>query len=163
MPDSRIIVSNTTVIIGMSAIDSIEILKELYNEIFISEEVLDELKKGKGRPGFDIYKKLWINVKAVSNPKLKEYLCLNLDEGEACTIVLAEEINAELVLMDDYWGRKIAEYRNLKVTGTLGIISRAKNEGIINKVKPLIDKLIQSGFWIGDNLYKAVLKQNNEL
>lgn len=85
------------------------------------------------------------------------------DEGEAETIILAEEINANLLIIDDYLAREIANLIGLKITGTLGILIRAKNKGLIQKVKPLIEKLIEAHFWIDQVLYHLVLEVSGEL
>ncbi|HPZ07066.1 MAG TPA: DUF3368 domain-containing protein, partial [Candidatus Eremiobacteraeota bacterium] len=137
MPYKMTVICNSTVIISLSSIGYIDILQKLYEEIIIAQEVYNELKKGQDKPGSDIEQIEWIKVKSISEPKLKEYLGINLDKGEAETIALGEEIKSDLLLLDDYWGRKFAEYRNLKISGTLGVIIRAKSEGIIEQVKPL--------------------------
>ena len=159
----RTVIANSSIIIAFSIIEKMEILKELYQEIIIAEEVKNELLKGINKSGADFLRYKWIKVKKVKEPKLKEYLSYNLDIGEAETIALAEELNADLVLLDDYLGRKFALLRNLKITGTIGILIKAKQKGLINQVKPLIDKLILNNFHIDDELYYYSLKIVNEI
>lgn len=60
--------------------------------------------------------------------------------------------------MDDKLGRKIAKLRGVNVVGTLRLLVAAKEKGLVNEVKPLIEKLREAGFWINDNVYKAILK-----
>ncbi|MCK4296706.1 MAG: DUF3368 domain-containing protein, partial [Candidatus Marinimicrobia bacterium] len=86
-----------------------------------------------------------------------------LDKGEAETIALSEEIGADLVLIDEHWARKIAEYKGLKYTGTLGVLLKAKKKGLIKELKSLLNELLKRGFWIGTELYNAVLKEAGEL
>jgi predicted nucleic acid-binding protein len=160
MPE--LVISNSTVIIALSSINQLYILKELYEEIIIPREVFDELTRVQNKPGSNINEIEWIKSLSISDNKLKEYLSYNLHKGEAETIALAEENRADLVLLDDYWGRKIAELRNLKITGTMGILVKAKKECIIEKVKPLLDQLIHKGFWISDDLYISILKESEE-
>lgn len=160
MPE--LVISNSTVIIALSSINQLYILKELYEEIIIPREVFDELTRVQNKPGSNINEIEWIKSLSISDNKLKEYLSYNLHKGEAETIALAEENKADLVLLDDYWGRKIAELRNLKITGTMGILVKAKKECIIEKVKPLLDQLIHKGFWISDDLYISILKESGE-
>lgn len=87
-----------------------------------------------------------------------EYLGFNIHKGEAETISLAEELSADLLLLDDYWARKFAEYRRFKITGTLGILIKAKKQGLISLIKTYMDKLIASNFRISDELYNHALK-----
>lgn len=163
MHREKVVVCDSTVIIALSSLGLEDVLQKLYGKIIIAQEVYQELIAGAGKPGDNITEKDWISTKTVSNPKLKEYLAFNLDKGEAETIALAEEINADLILVDDYWARKFAERRGLKISGTLGVLMRAKRGGIIKVVKPLIDQLIENGFWIYGELYNNVLIEAEEL
>jgi predicted nucleic acid-binding protein len=66
------------------------------------------------------------------------------------------------LLLDDIKARKLATKLHLKITGTLGIIHKAKHEGFIDKVKPLIEKLMNTNFRIKDNIIQEILRLNNE-
>jgi predicted nucleic acid-binding protein len=81
-----------------------------------------------------------------------------LDAGEAEAIVLAIERRADLVLVDERRGRKTANGAGLTVTGLLGVVARAKQAGLIQLARPVLDELIQvARFWIGPELYAEVL------
>jgi predicted nucleic acid-binding protein len=82
--------------------------------------------------------------------------------GEASAIALAKETEDALLLLDDLKARKLAGKLNLKITGTLGVINKAKQRGIISKVKPLIDKLLNTDFRISENIIAEILRINNE-
>lgn len=85
-----------------------------------------ELEKGKDKEYYrDVSKIDWIKVTEIRDKKSLAYF-LELDKGEAETIILANEINAELVIIDEILGRFHAKNSNLKVTGTLGILLKAK-------------------------------------
>lgn len=77
-------------------------------------------------------------------------------------MILAEEINADLCIIDDLLARKYAKYLGYTITGTIGILLKAKEEGYINKVKPLLDDLLNGGIYIDDKLYDRILKIANE-
>src|SRR5438045_271943 len=82
--------------------------------------------------------------------KLRE----NLESGEAEAIVLAIERRADILLVDERRGRRIAAAAGLKATGLLGVLAGAKQAGLIDLVKPVLDELIQTArFWIGPDLY----------
>jgi predicted nucleic acid-binding protein len=66
------------------------------------------------------------------------------------------------LLLDDLKARKLATRLNFKITGTLGIIHKAKQMSIIDKVKPMIDKLLLTDFRVADNIIEEILKLNNE-
>lgn len=82
--------------------------------------------------------------------------------GEASAIALAKEYEDVLLLLDDLKARKLAKRLNLKMTGALGVIHRAKQNGLIEKVKPLIDKLLTTDFRISERIIEEILTLNNE-
>ena len=86
----------------------------------------------------------------------------HIDKGEASAITLALEISADLIILDDYKARQIAEKLDLKITGTLGVIIRAKNKGVISSIKPALNKLQQNNFRISEELIKEALKESGE-
>lgn len=82
-----------------------------------------------------------------------------LDPGEAEAIVLAVERRADLLLMDEKRARRTAAASGIKVTGLIGVVAKAKQAGLIDLAKPVLDELIQvARFWIGPKLYAEVLR-----
>lgn len=78
-------------------------------------------------------------------------------------MILAREAGADLVLMDDNAAKKTAKFMGLNVTGTFGVLLRAKREGIIDSVRELVDAIIADGFQASKGLRKLVLKKAGEL
>ena len=129
-----IVVSNTTPIIALSSIKKIELLRELYQNIYIPEEVYNEIKSKK-RYGFSEIDSDFFIVKRVQGLRYVNFLLNDVDRGEAEAITLAIELNADLVLIDERIGYKVALSQKLACFGTLGILSIAKRRGLILKIK----------------------------
>jgi uncharacterized protein len=105
----------------------------------------------------------WIRVVTVLDRNQVLTFRQVLDPGEAEAIVLALELSAERLLIDEAAGRSIAEASGLKVTGTLGVLLIAKRQGLIPLVQPVIDSLIgQAGFRVSSALYQAILTAAQE-
>ncbi|SDL68679.1 DUF3368 domain-containing protein [Halarsenatibacter silvermanii] len=158
------VVADSTVIIFLSNIGHLWLIKELYEEIYIPEAVLKEIRvKGESSKAFrNMDKADYIKKFNSENIKASDFLSSSIHKGEAEVIALAKQIEATRVIIDDYAARKHARYLDLNVTGTLGVLLRAKNEGLIDSVKPLVDKMIEEGFHVDDKLYNFVLKKANE-
>ncbi len=105
----------------------------------------------------------WISVRNSSLTQLVEQLLVDLDAGESEAIAHAQELKADYLLTDDSEARKIAQTLGLRVTGSIGILIRAKASGLILEVKDLLDQLIvKAGFWVNKNLYKSILESLGE-
>jgi predicted nucleic acid-binding protein len=156
------VVSNTTPIISLLKIDKLHVLKDLYGEIFIPQEVFKEIEAGKNKEHYtDLSKIAWIKTLEVKNEKSLSYF-LDLDKGEAETIVLATELEADLTILDETLGRYYAKHAKLKVTGTLGVLLKAKKSGYIAKLKPLLHELKNKGIWLSKSLIEKALILANE-
>lgn len=88
----------------------------------------------------------------------------SLDPGEAEAIVLAIEHRADLLLVDERRARRTATAAGIRVTGLLGVVARAKQAGLVDLAKPLLDELIETArFWVGADLYAEVLAELGEI
>lgn len=156
-----IIVSDTSPINNLAAINQLDLLRQLYDTVVIPQAVYRELTE----PDFPVAGATevqtfdWIQTRQVTNRILVEALQNELDTGEAEAIALSLELEADQVLIDERRGRIVAARLNLRYTGILGILVEAKAQGLIPAVKPLLDALInQAGFWIAEPLYNRVLQ-----
>ncbi len=161
---NRVVISDSSLLIHLSQIGCLNILKELFGKILIPPAVYREVViDGLERPGSrEVKEASWIKVVEVRNMHLKRILQLSLDEGEAETIVLALEINADRVLLDDREARLQAKRLGLRVTGTLGVLLRAKKLGLVGSLKEELNKLRESGFRISKDLEEDILKAAGE-
>jgi predicted nucleic acid-binding protein len=159
MPMPRIVVVNSTPIIALAEIGQLDIFKQVYGEIVIPVAVHDEvtIKDTQLLAGCD-----WILVKPISNHTAREMFTSALHDGEVETMLLAKEISADLVIIDDGLARKHAKYLGLNLTGTVGVLLRAKSLGIISDVAPILDSLIKNGFYISDSVCREVLRLVDE-
>ncbi len=152
MPE-RIVIADTSCLIALTNIEAINILKELYQEIFITEEILDEF--GETVPE-------WIKIEKVKNEKYKKLLDQVLDPGEASAIALALDCDNVLLVLDDLKGRKEAEKLGFKITGTLGILFKAAQLNLISDLKTYLEKLKNAGFRISEKIENELLKRSNK-
>lgn len=150
----RIIVADTSVLIALSNINQLEILKHVYQFIYVTKEVNEEF--GEDLPS-------WIKIEEVKDNKKIELLQLELDRGEASSIVLAIEQENSQLIIDERKGRGIARRMGIKIIGLLGVIIMAKEKGIIQNVRPILKKLEEVGFRISVNLKRKILQRTGEI
>lgn len=150
----NIVISDTSCLILFHKIGEFDLLRQVYGSITttpeIAQEFLDELPD-------------WIIIECVKDKKYQDFLETQIDMGEASAIALAKEMESPLLLLDDLKARKLAAKLDLKFTGVLGVIHKAKQIGVIEKVKPLIDKLQATNFRISANIVEELLKRNDEI
>ncbi len=153
LPMPSIVISDTSSLILFDKIGEIELIRDVYDRIITTHVIAEEF--GESLPH-------WIEIKAVNDKKYQLFLETQVDIGEASAIALAKEIENSLLLLDDLKARKLAGKLHIKYTGTLGVINKAKQLGLIDKVKPLIDKLLLTDFRISENIIQELLRINNE-
>ncbi|HBY99402.1 MAG TPA: hypothetical protein DEP84_36605 [Chloroflexi bacterium] len=100
----------------------------------------------------------WIEVQSPQDELAVRALATELGAGEASAIILAQELGASLLLIDEIRGRRIAQQLGLQVRGTLGILARARREGRIPSLREALDLLRARGTWIDQRLYEEVLR-----
>lgn len=133
-----IVVSDTTPLIGLASIGRLELLYELFDEVYIPQAVFDETvtsgrEEGKAKQA--VATANWIHVVEVKDRLAVNVLLDEMDLGEVETIVLASELNADWVLMDEKKGRRKLSQLNIPKIGTLGILLKAKQLGLIPILK----------------------------
>ncbi|MEM6736169.1 MAG: DUF3368 domain-containing protein [Bacteroidota bacterium] len=152
MPE-QIIISDASVLIALADIGKLEILRELYNNITITDVVRNE-----------VHAELpdWVIVSTNYDPQQMQVLELELDAGEASAIALAMKIPNSTLILDESKGRIADKRLGLKVTGTVGIIIKAKRRGIIQSGKEILDALEEHGFWLSQKLKADILERLEE-
>jgi predicted nucleic acid-binding protein len=157
----RKVVVNTTPLLALSEIGKLSLLKELYGEICIPEAVYEEIKT---EPACTEVRDAseWIHIVSVKDMSPKRMFQARLHAGEVEVLMYALESKADLVILDDKLARKTATYMGLTITGTVGLLIKAKETGYLNEVKPVMEKLIQNGLFVSPEVQKMVLEMVNE-
>ncbi|HEY3320293.1 MAG TPA: DUF3368 domain-containing protein [Planctomycetota bacterium] len=147
MPETQIVISNTTPLLYLERVGRLDLLKSLYGEICVSRAVVAELDAG-GALAFDVRRIDWIAIREVCLPEPLAHIA-DLGAGEASTVALAlESPKRSLVLIDDRLGRKIAASYGLRLTGTGGLLIAAKQRGLVPAIKPVLNALVVAGFYL---------------
>jgi len=162
-----IVISDTSAITNLAAIDQLRLLPLLYKQVIIPEAVYRELVDiDPPVPGtVEVQTATWLEVKLIANREFVERLQseVRLDPGESEAITLALELQADLLLIDERRGRAEADRLGIKITGLLGILVEAKRKNLILAVQPLMDALIAtSEFRVSSALYNQILIIVNE-
>ena len=149
----KIIISDTSSLIALTNIGELELLKKVYEEVVITPEIGEEY--GLETPD-------WIRIEKIEDIQKFKLLNLELDKGESSGITLALENEASLLIIDEKKGRGIAKKLGIKITGILGVMIRAKEIGVINRIKPLIEKLEKVDFRMSERLKNQILERVGE-
>ena len=151
-----LVVADSSPLIVLINIGHIGILPELFGKVIIPPEVASELAQHK-RPqpvrAFIATAPGWLIEQA---PLTVEPIPM-LHPGEASAISLAVEIHADLILIDETLGRKVAALRGLHITGTIGVLEEAADRGLLNLGEAFI-LIKNTDFWISHELLDARLK-----
>lgn len=161
MPD--LVISNTSPLFYLHRLRHLGLLQKLYRRIIVPEAVVNELKAGRGQgedaPEVTDYE--WIEVRSVRVPQLIR-LITDLGPGEAEVLALSLEEPESLVILDDRLAREVAKLQNIRLTGTAGVLLKAKQEGHLSSIAPLLDKLTELDFRLSDKVKASILRLAKE-
>jgi hypothetical protein len=141
-----IVVSDTSPVLNLARIGQLDLLPLLYHQVLVPSAVYEELIRSKGDlpPATDLASRPWLIVATANDQERVQELRGYLDPGEAEAIVLAIELRADLLLVDERRGRRVARAAGLAIAGLLGVIATPKRAGLIDLAKPLLDESIRS-------------------
>ena len=161
-----IVVADTSVVLNLVRVGHDALLRRIYQEVWIPGKVAEEFvwQTSVNSRFRGLQLPPWLQIRepaAISQALMANSL---LDDGERAALALALEIHADAILIDEENGRAIAEKLGLEHVGILGILFRAKADGFIPALKPVVESLQRdAGFWISDKLRNAVLKRAGEM
>lgn len=141
------IVADSTCLIGLERIGRLDVLPELFEPVFIPDEVANEF-------GVSLS---WLKVETPSNFSLVNALKLSVDNDEAEAIALSLEKNCKIIL-DDKQARSVAKKLGLEIVGTIGMFIRTKQNNLIDSLGTVLDELENNGFRMSKNLKAEALK-----
>ncbi len=151
----KVVIADTGVLISLIHIKQLDLIEKVFGEYYIAKAVWVELNNY-DNPDFD---KLELNkIKGkVKEIHSKNYLSTIMDYGEAESSILYEELNADYLLIDDSKARKIAESLDINCIGTLGLLLEAKNQNLLNDIKPIFEMLVNTGRYFSKTLLNGIL------
>ncbi len=155
-----LVVADSSPLIYLSRVGVLELLATAFGEVVVPGAVWAELVDA--RPDAvgvtALRSAAWLRVDRRSLPDIT----LGLDPGETAAILLAEELRADLLLIDERAGRAVAEERGLVVRGTLGVLVQARERGALAALRPVLEALVDQGFRISPTLITEALRRVGE-
>lgn len=160
MPD---VICNTSPLQYLHQAGVLELLPALAGQVYVPEAVVTELREGQRRNVLlpTLEELSWLTVRPVRDRTLLP-LVTNLGNGEKEVLALGLETQDALLLLDDRDARRYARALELEITGTLGLLLRAKERGILDAVRPVLDRLQALGFRLNARTRQMVLKRASE-
>ena len=149
----KTIISDTSCFIILTNIDELELLHKVYGQIITTPDIAIEYG--------DILPE-WVQIISVTDKYKQQLLEMQIDKGESSALALALEIPGSTVILDDYKARKIAERLGITFSGTIGVIIKAKLNGIIPSIKPILEKIKQTDFYLSAEIELQALKEAKE-
>ncbi len=157
------VVSDASPLISLARIDHFYLLEKIFKTLFISEEVYHEIVfAGENKPGSrEVKGARWIDKRSVRNRKDIEdmRIAYNLGSGEASSIILAKELKADLLLVDEKRARIVANSYGISVIGTLGFIEICYEKRLITDLKDIYLKMKEVNVRLDEELIKNSLKR----
>ena len=161
----NLVVADTSPLIAIAIMELFPVLNQLFKQVIVPRavvhECLHDLSKAHANAIRRALKQQWIKEKKVNNTEYCQLLGQILDPGEAEAITLAKELNAT-TLIDEKAGRKVARREGLVCIGSLYVLIKAKQAGLIESVTPLIKRLIEHGYYLDQKLIDTVIDVCNE-
>jgi predicted nucleic acid-binding protein len=148
-----IVIADTSCFILLTKIDEIHLLRSIYKEVYTTPQIAFEFRDQLPE---------WIIVQDVADKERLNSLQSELDPGEASAIALSYELPDPILILDDWGARKVAARLRIAFTGTFGVLVKAKKDGVIKSIKPLIEKIKQTNFRVSEDVLAEILNEAGE-
>ena len=146
-----IVFSNTTPFIALASVGRLDLLPTLFGEIRVADIVARECAAGGPILVPSLAQFSWVRIMDSANCVPPANL-LDLDQGEKLTLALAQRDQADLVIVDEKMGRSLAELLGLRVTGTLGVLLRARQQNLISSFRQTAEAMRKQGIHYNPSL-----------
>lgn len=143
----KAVIADTSCFILLDKVDCMTLLRQLFSVIVTSVEIAREF--GKPLPE-------WVEIRAVVDKNFQRAMFLEVDPGEASAIALAAETRPSLLILDDLKGRRLASRLQLRYTGTLGLLLKAKQKGHITSLRPIFERILSTNFRVSQKLLEDI-------
>jgi predicted nucleic acid-binding protein len=150
------VISNSSPLIALVRIERLELIPSILGSIVIPLAVAQEI-----RPSIPVLPD-WVELKVPAGLLLDLRSRRRLGDGECEAIALAIELRADAILLDDRPARRLAEAGGLHVIGTLGLLLEAKRTSRIQSIRTELDRLLQTSFFLSQQLYDELLRMAGE-
>ncbi len=160
-----LVVADTSVLLNLCRIGYEHLLEALFREVHIPPAVQGEFNRlTSSQPRFGgLTLPIWVTVSNFTAVPATVSACADLDSGETEALALALEIHADAVLIDEAAARNAAVKLRLPFIGIAGILLRAKAEGLISEVRPVLERLrMEANFWLAPTFEASVLRLAGE-
>ena len=154
-----ILIADSSALVAIAIVDKLEILDKLFGKVLIPRAVYDEITIENREESKKLSNYTKDRVEDISS---KINFNITLGRGESEAIILYKEKNADFLLCDDKKAKKFAQNFGINVVGSLGILLKAKDKGLIEEIKPLIAILKSSKVFIDDKIYNIILELAGE-
>ena len=158
-----IIISDSSPLISLAIIGKLNILTQLYEEIYVPTAVYKEVVKSNKPFAKELKLFLQGKTKNVKNKMAVDILLSDIGAGEAEAIVLALEQHPDVILIDDLKARRFAKIKGLNVMGTMGLLLMAKRKGLLEEIKPLLSDLLSNNIRISTKIIDITLHAADEM
>ncbi|MDP1903979.1 MAG: DUF3368 domain-containing protein [Pseudomonadota bacterium] len=162
MPRSTdLIVADTGPLIALSRVMPLSVLPAIFGQVWLTQTVLAECSARPDRPEGAAILAAVADGSMQIRPDMPDSLDWDLDPGEASVIAAALALQAR-VLIDDRAGRRVAVDLGLRVIGALGVLVRARQLGKLERIRPLVEHLLATGYFLSGKVIEAALKAVDE-
>lgn len=156
-------VSDTSPLNYLVLIDAVGILSQLFETVVIPTAVRSELSDPEAP---DLVQRWiaqppdWLQIRSAVSPKEDPEL-ETLHAGEREAILLASDVDADVLLLDELAARRVATERDLAVVGTLGVLNLADEQGVIDATQA-VGRLKQTSFRAAPRLYRWLIREHQK-
>lgn len=157
------VICNTSPLIGLWGLDRLSLLRDLYIDVWIPRKVETEFLA----INESVYREVldnapWIKIVDLTHSQ-DATVYRNLDAGEAEVFALANEHDARLVIIDEQAARREAKRIGVPFKGVVGVLLEAKEEGLIDEIKPFLIALQKNGIYLGESVIADALEKADEV